>query len=62
MDRGASSVIWRDTSSRTALIFAKHPRHEEALLGVKTSRARLIKEETMPSTFTTKKVKTMPDE
>ena len=51
-----------------AVANAKHPRHEEALLGVKTSRARLMNEaesrriETTPSTFTTKKVKTMPDE
>ena len=47
---------------------AKHPRHEEALLGVKTSRARLMnqaeprRKETTPSNFTTKKVKTLPDE
>ena len=45
-----------------------HPRHEEALLGVKASRARLMNEaesrrkETTPRTFTTKKVKTLPDE
>ena len=51
-----------------ALMDAKHPRHEEALLGVKASRARLMNEaesrrkQTTPSTFTTKKVKTMPDE
>ena len=47
---------------------AKHPRHEEALSGVKASRARLMNEaesrrkETTPSTFTTKKVETLPDE
>ena len=47
---------------------AKHPRHEEALSGVKASRARLMNEaesrrkETTRSTFTTKKVKTLPDE
>ena len=47
---------------------AKHPRHEEALSGVKASRARLMNEaesrrkETTPSTFTTKKVKTLPNE
>ena len=47
---------------------AKHPRHEEALSGVKASRARLMNEaesrrkETTPSTFTTNKVKTLPDE
>ena len=47
---------------------AKHPRHEEALSGVKASRARLMNEaksrrkETAPSTFTTTKVKTLPDE
>ena len=51
-----------------AVAEAKHPRHEEALSGVKDSRARLINEaesrrkETTPSTFTTKKVKTLPDE
>ena len=47
---------------------AKHPRHEEALSGVKASRARLMNEaesrrkETTPSTFTTKKLKTLPNE
>ena len=51
-----------------AVVDAKHPRHEEALSGVKASRARLMNEaesrrkETAPSTFTTKKVKTLPDE
>ena len=51
-----------------AVADAKHPRHEEALSGVKASRARLMNEaaesrrkETTPSTFTTKKVKTLPD-
>ena len=47
---------------------AKHPGHEEALSGVKSSRARLMNEaesrrkETTPSIFTTKKVKTLPIE
>ena len=47
---------------------AKHPRHEEALLGVKASRARLMndaesrRKETTPSTFMTKKLKTLPNE
>ena len=51
-----------------AVADAKHPRQEEALLGIKASRARLMNEaesrrkETTPSTFTTKKVKTLPDE
>ena len=51
-----------------AVADAKHPRHEEALSGVKASRARLMNEtesrrkETIPSTFTTKKVKTLSDE
>ena len=51
-----------------AVADAKHPRHEEPLSGVKASRARLMNEaesrrkETTPSIFTTKKVKTMPDE
>ena len=51
-----------------AVADAKHPRHEEALSGLKASRARLMNEaesrrkETTPSTFTTKKVKTLPDE
>ena len=51
-----------------AVADAKHPRHEEALSGVKASRARMMNEaesrrkETTPSTFKTKKVKTMPDE
>ena len=75
MVRGFSSVIWRDTSSKSdctqfwdAVADAKHPRHKEALSGVKASRARLMNEaesrrkEKIPSTFTTKKVKTLPDE
>ena len=47
---------------------AKHARHEEALSAVKASRARLMneaesrKKEVTPGTFTTKKVKTFPDE
>ena len=51
-----------------AVADAKHPRHEEALSGVKASRARLMNEaesrrkETAPSAFTTKKVKTLSDE
>ena len=51
-----------------AVADAKHPSHEEALSGVKASRARLMNEaesrrkETTTSLFTTKKVKTMPDE
>ena len=51
-----------------AVADAKHPRQEEMLSGVKASRARLMNEaesrrkETAPSTFTTKKVKTLPDE
>ena len=51
-----------------AVADAKHPRNEEALSGVKASRARLMNEaesrrkDTTPSTFTTKKVKTLPDE
>ena len=51
-----------------AVADAKHPRHEEALSGVKACRARLMNEaesrrlETTPSTFTTKKVKTLPNE
>ena len=46
---------------------AKHPRHEEALSGVKASRARLMNEaesrrkETTPSTFKFKKVETLPN-
>ena len=51
-----------------AAVDAKHPRHEEALSGVKATRADLMNEaesrrkETTPSTFTTKKVKTLSDE
>ena len=51
-----------------AVADAKHPCHKKALSGVKASRARLMNEaesrrkETTPSTFTTKKVKTLPDE
>ena len=51
-----------------AVADAKHPRHKEALSVVKASRARLMNEaesrrkETAPSTFTTKKVKILPDE
>ena len=50
-----------------AVADAKHPRNEEALSGVKVNRARLMNEaesrrkETTPSTFTTKKVKTMKE-
>ena len=49
------------------MVEAKHPRHEEALSGVKASRARLMnkaesrKEEITQGTFTNKKVKTLPD-
>ena len=51
-----------------AVADAKHPRHEEAFSGVKASRARLMneaesrKKEVTTGTFTTKKVKTLPDE
>ena len=51
-----------------AVADAKHPCHEEAHSGVKASRARLMNEaesrrkETTPSSFKTKKVKTLPDE
>ena len=74
MDQGASFALWRGTPSRIAfqiwdaLADAKHPHHEEALSGVNASRARLMNEaesrrkETTPSTFTTKKGKTLPDE
>ena len=47
---------------------AKHPCHEEALSRVKASRARLMNEaesrnkEVLTGTFTTKNVKTLPDE
>ena len=50
-----------------AVADAKDPRHEEAL-SVKASRAHLMnkaesrRKETTPSTFTTKKVKTLPNE
>ena len=49
-----------------AVADAKHPRLKEAFSGVKASRARLMIEaeyitETTPSTFTTMKVKTLPD-
>ena len=46
----------------------KHPRHEEALSGVKASRASLMneaqsrKKKVTQGTFTTKKVKTSPDD
>ena len=51
-----------------AVADAKYPRHEEALSGVKANQARpmnvaeLRKKEVTPSIFTTKKVKTLPDE
>ena len=51
-----------------AVADVKHPHHEEALSGVKASRARLMNEaefrrkETTPSPFTSKKVKTLPNE
>ena len=47
---------------------AKHPHHKEALSRVKASRTRLVneaksrKEEVTQGTFTTKKVKTLPDD
>ena len=47
---------------------AKHPRHEEALSGVKASQARLMneaesqKKEVTAGTFTAEKAKTLPDE
>ena len=51
-----------------AVADAKHPRHEEALSGVKASLARLMneaesrKKEVTTGTFTTKEVKNLPDE
>ena len=51
-----------------AVADAKHPRHEEALSVVKASRARLMneaksrKKKVTTGTFTTKNVKTLPDE
>ena len=51
-----------------AVADAKHPRHEEALSGVKDSLARLMNEaespktEVTPGTFTNKKIKILPDE
>ena len=51
-----------------AVADAKHPRHEEALSGVKASRSRLMneaesrKKEVITGTFTTMKIKTLPDE
>ena len=51
-----------------AVADTKHPRHEEALGGVNASRARLMNEAESPKkevtsgTFTTKKLKTLPDE
>ena len=51
-----------------AVADSKHHRLEDALSGVKASRARLMnkaesrRKETTPSTFTTKKLKTLPDE
>ena len=51
-----------------AVADAKHPRHEEALSVVKAGRVRLMneaesrKKEVTTGTFTTKKVKTLPDE
>ena len=51
-----------------AMADTKLPRHEEELSGVKASRARPMNEaesrrkETTPSTLTTKKVKTLPEE
>ena len=51
-----------------AVADAKHPLHEEALSGVKASRACLMnqaesrKKEVTQGTFTTKKVNTLPDD
>ena len=67
-DRRGSRRVRQSTQFWDAVADAKHPRHEEALSGVKASRARLMNEaesrrkETIPSTFTTKKVKTLPYE
>ena len=51
-----------------AVADAKHPHHQEALSRVKVSQARLMneaefcKKEVSQGTFTTKKVKTLPDD
>ena len=51
-----------------AVAETRRPHHEEALSGAKASRARLINEaesrrkEVTTDTFTTQKVKTLPDE
>ena len=51
-----------------AVADVKHLNHEEALSGVTASRARLMNEaesrrkETTPNPFTSKKVKTLPNE
>ena len=51
-----------------AVADAKHPRHDEALSGVKASQARLMneaesrKKEVTQGTFTTKKVNRLPDD
>ena len=56
------------TQFSDAVADAKHPRHEEALSGVKASLASLMNEaespktEVTPGTFTNKKIKTLPDE
>ena len=70
MDRDASSATWRDISSRIALNSGMQywMRSIPAISGVKASRARLMneaesrKKEVTTGTFTTKKVKTLPDE
>ena len=56
------------TQSWVSVADAKHPSHEEALSGVKASRARSMNEaesrkrEVTQGIFTTKKVKTLPDD
>ena len=74
MDQNVSSEICKGTSNLTALnlsdavVDAKHFRHEEAFLGVKASRARLMneaesrKQEVSQGNFTTKKMKTLPND
>ena len=71
MDRGASSVIFRDNSSRIAINFGMQWRTQNIPVMKRRSheacQARLMNEaeprrkETTPSTFATKQVKTLPD-
>ena len=65
---GVNSSWYRPRDDMDKRRSCANPRHEELLSGIKVSRARLMNEaesrkrEVTTGTFTTKKVKTLPDE